>query len=219
MTRLTWDASADRKFETGVDQGILFIKHEGAYLPGIAWNGLVTVTESPAGAEATKQYADNIPYLNLLSAETFGGTIEAFTYPDEFTVCDGGFEYTAGVSFGQQPRATFGLAYRTKVGNADDQDAGYKWHLVYNILASPSEKAHATVNDTPAPLTFSWAFTTTPEAIDFGLVKPTSLIIVDSTKAIGPFAAQFLGLENQLIGTVGTPSSLPLPADVFVYFD
>jgi hypothetical protein len=162
MARLVWDTVGERFYETGVDRGVLYLPTAGAYDTGVAWNGLTTVTESPSGAEATPQYADNIKYLNLVSAEEFGGTIEAFTYPDEFAQCDGSAEPVPGLRVGQQSRKTFGLSYRTKVGNdTDGSDHGYKLHLVYGCLAAPSEKAYATVNDSPEAIALSWEFTTT----------------------------------------------------------
>lgn len=210
MPVLTWDNVGERFYETGVDHGVLYIPTNGVYNIGYAWNGLVSVTEAPSGAEANAQYADNIKYLNLLSAEEFGGTIEAFTYPDEFAVCDGTSIQNAGVAVGQQPRQTFGLSYRTKLGNDTDGDEyGYKLHLVYGCLASPSEKAYSTVNDSPEPITFSWEFTTTGVAVT-GL-KPTSVVTVDTTKIT---SGQLTTLTNALWGTAGTDPRLPLPDEV-----
>jgi hypothetical protein len=164
MAPLTWDAVADRLYETGVDHGVYYpLDVSGDYTPGVAWNGLETVTETPAGAEATPTYADNIKYLNLISAETFGGTIEAYTYPDEFGLADGTAEPTPGVRVGQQSRKTFGLCYRTILGNAvEGNDYGYKIHLVYGLTASPSEKAYASVNDSPEAISFSWDVSSIP---------------------------------------------------------
>ncbi|QEQ93515.1 major tail protein [Streptomyces phage GirlPower] len=220
MTQLTWDKSGERFYETGVDRGVLYIPDsQGAYVSGYAWNGLTTVTESPSGAESNPQYADNIKYLNLISAEEFGGTIEAFTYPDEFGQCDGTAAPTPGVLVGQQSRKTFGLSYRTKLGNdLDGQDHGYKLHLVYGALAAPSEKAYATVNDSPEAITFSWEFTTTP--VEVGQIagvdyKPTATLTIDSTKVD---AGALDTLEEFLYGTEGTDPSLPDPATVIAMF-
>lgn len=220
MTALTWDKAGERLFETGVDHGVLYLPDNvGAYNEGYAWNGLTAVTESPSGAESNPQYADNIKYLNLVSAEEFGGTIEAFTYPDEFGACDGSASPTPGVSIGQQSRKTFGLSYRTKVGNdLAGQDAGYKLHLVYGALAAPSEKAYATVNDSPEAITLSWEFTTTP--VEVGTIagetyKPTASLTIDSTKVD---ADALETLEEFLYGTAGTEPSLPTPAAVVALF-
>ena len=215
MSELTWDQVGEKTYETGVDHGVLYIPdNTGAYVDGYAWNGLVSVTESPTGAEANKQYADNIPYVTLVSAELFGATVEAFTYPDEFGQCDGTAEPTPGVKVGQQNRKSFGMAYRTKIGNDLDQDAGYKLHLVYGALAAPSEKAYTTVNDSPEAITFSWELTTTPAPVT-GL-KPTASITVDSTK-VG--ATQLAALEDLLFGTVGGDPMLPTPDAVLAMLD
>lgn len=213
--KLTWDDPGTRKYETGVDHGVLYIPDgSGAYTNGVAWNGLTTVTESPSGAEANAQYADNIKYLNLMSAEEFGATIEAFTYPDEFAQFDGLAVPTPGVRVGQQSRGTFGLCYRTKVGNdLEGDDYGYKLHLVYGAQASPSEKAYASVNDSPEAINFSWELTTTPVAVP-GL-KPTSLITIDSTEVD---AAALSDLEDILYGTDGVDPALPAPAVVIALF-
>lgn len=214
MAKLAWDTTGDRVFETGVDQGVLYIPDgTGAYNTGFAWNGLVSVTESPSGAEPTPQYADNTKYLNLMSAEQFGATIEAFTYPEEFGQCDGTAAPKAGVHVGQQNRKTFGLCYRTKIGNDLNSDAGYKLHLVYGALAAPSEKAYSTVNDSPEPVTFSWEVTTTPVAVT-GL-KPTAIITIDSTD-VAP--ADLAALELLLYGDAATEPELPLPDDVIALF-
>lgn len=215
--RLTWDKVGERVYETGIDRGVLYLPDEaGAYSSGYAWNGLVSVTESPSGAEPSPQYADNIKYLNLISAEEFGGTIEAFTYPDEFAQCDGSAEPSPGVAIGQQNRRTFGLSYRTKVGTDLSPDAGYKLHLVYGALAAPSEKAYATINDSPEALTFSWEISTTP--VEVTGFKPTAVLTVDSTKAAAEDLTQ---LETMLYGTDGDPGagpSLPLPNEVIALF-
>lgn len=215
MTRVQWDQVGQRRYETGVDRGVLFLQDGGgAYSNGFAWNGLYTVTETPAGAAANPQYADNLKYLNLYSVETFGGDIEAFTYPDEFAQCDGTREPEVGVAVGQQTRKTFGLCYRTRVGNdVDGTDLGYKLHLVYGATASPSQKAYQTINDSPAALTFKWSFTTIP--VDVPSLKPSATIVIDSTKVSG---AALTALENLLYGTVGTSPSLPLPAAVIALF-
>lgn len=207
---ITWDGTGERLYEHGVDHGVLYIlnKATGAYDKGYAWNGLTTVTETPAGAEANPAYADNIKYLNLLSAETFGGTIEAFTYPDEFGQCDGSVEPTDGLKINQQPRATFGISYRTKVGSDVDEELGYKIHMVYGLLASPSEKAYATINDSPEALSFSWDINSTPVPVTD--MAPTSLIVADSTKLD---AAQMKSIEDLLYGATGAPK-LPSPDEI-----
>jgi hypothetical protein len=215
MTTLEWDATGERFYETGVDRGVLYQRNNaGEYVDGVAWNGLTAVTESPSGAESNKQYADNIVYLNLLSAEQFSATIEAFTYPEEFEQNDGSASLTPGVSLGQQDRKTFGFAYRTKIGNDLSADHGYKLHLVYGCLAAPSEKPHSTVNESPEAITFSWEVSTTP--VNVGTVggvthKPAATITIDSTKTD---PAKLALLEQQLYGTVSTEPSMPLPADV-----
>jgi hypothetical protein len=220
MTKVLWDQSGGKVYETGVDRGVLYLPNGvGAYDTGFAWNGLTTVTESPSGAEPNKQYADNIIYATLLSYEEFGGTIEAYTYPDEFAQCDGTAAVEQGVYIGQQDRKVFGFSYRTLVGNDIDGNAhGYKLHLVYGALASPSEKANATINDSPELVNFSWDFTTTPVevgTINSVLYKPTSYICVDSTKVDADALA---ALEDFLYGTVGTDPSLPTPAAVAALF-
>jgi hypothetical protein len=219
MTVLEWDKTGERKYETGVDHGVLYIPDAGGnYLNGYAWNGLTTVTESPSGAESTKQYADNIPYLNLISYEEFGGTIEAFYSPPEFDQCDGTGVPEPGIKVGQQTRKSFGLCYRTKVGTDLNPDQGFKLHLVYGATASPSEKAYATVNDSPEALGFSWAFSTIPtnvgtvDGVDY---KPTSILVIDST-LVDPTALETL--MEMLYGTVGTDPTLPAPADVMSLF-
>lgn len=216
MAALVWDQTGERVYETGVDHGVLYIPDAGGdYDTGFAWNGLTAVTESPSGAEASPQYADNIKYLNLVSAEEFGGTIEAFTYPDEFAQCDGSVAPTPGVMIGQQGRKTFGLAYRTRVGNdLDGTDHGYKLHLLYGLLAAPSEKAYGTINDSPEAITFSWEVSSTPVPAP-DPYKPTSLIVVDST-VVDP--TDLATLEDILFGTVGDDPRLPLPAEVITIF-
>lgn len=208
---LAWDGAGDRFFETGLDHGVLYVMDaNGAYPQGVPWNGLVTVTESPSGAEATRLYADNMNYLNLMSVEEFGATIEAFTYPDEFAECDGSKAAVVGTYLGQQPRKVFGLAYRTKIGNDVAGDAlGYKLHLLYGCQVSPSEKAYTTVNDSPEAITFSWELTTTPVAtLGYNAVAS---IVIDSRTAT---PAKLALLEAQLFGDVAVQSNLPLPIDV-----
>lgn len=215
MAKLVWDEIGERVYETGVDRGVLYIPDaQGAYVNGVAWNGLTGVSESPSGAEPNAQYADNIKYLNLFSAEEFGATIEAFTYPDEFAQFDGLAVPTPGVAVGQQARRGFGLSYRTKLGNdVDGDDYGYKIHLVYGCMASPSEKAYNTINDSPEAITFSWDISTTPVAVPN--LKPTSIITIDSTKVVAATLAQ---LEDILYGTAGVDPALPLPATIITMF-
>lgn len=211
MSRLTWDTTGQRYYETGVKNGVLYVMGaNGAYDKGVAWNGLTAVTESPSGAEASPIYADDIKYLNLVAAEEFGGTIEAYTYPDEFAQCDGSASLFEGVSIGQQARKTFGFCYRTTVGNdTEGTDYGYKLHLVYGALASPSEKAYATINDSPEAITFSWEFTTTPVAVSG--FKPTACVIIDSTKVAEGAMAK---LEEVLYGSTDEEARLPLPNEL-----
>lgn len=214
MSKLTWDDTGKRTFETGVDHGVLYMPTNGLYNNGVAWNGLTAVTETPSGAEATALYADNIKYLNLISVEQLGGTIEAYTYPDEFVQFDGGVTLSGGVRIGQQSRPQFGLCYRTLLGNdTEDTDYGYKLHLLYGAQASPSERAYATVNDTPAAITFSWTFSTTPVSV--GGHKPTSLVTIDSTKVD---AADLAALELILYGSEGVDPRLPMPDEVIALF-
>ena len=211
MPKLTWDNTGERVFETGVKQGVLYpIQSDGKYTKGVAWNGLTAVTESPSGAEATALYADDIKYLNLLSNEEFGATIEAYTYPDEFAECDGSAELATGVMIGQQKRKTFGLCYRTTIGNdVEGNDYGYKLHLVYGCLAAPSEKGYSTINDNPDAITFSWEVSTTPVNVEG--FKPTSQITIDSTKAD---PTKLAALEAVLYGSTETEAKLPLPDEV-----
>jgi hypothetical protein len=216
MATLTWDQTGQRTYETGVEKGVLFqVDETGEYVDGVAWNGLTTVTESPTGAESNKQYADNIMYLNLISVEMFGCTIEAFNYPIEFEQNDGSAMPTAGVSVGQQPRKTFGFCYRTLKGNDTEGNShGYKLHLIWGALASPSEKAYATVNDSPEAITFSWEVTTTPVTVGTVLsveYAPTASMTIDSTK-VDP--AKLAILEEYLYGTVSEDPTMPSPADV-----
>ena len=210
MSRLVWDQTGERLYETGVKMGVLYPQEKGLYPKGVAWNGLTAVTESPSGAEATALYADDVKYLSLMSAEEFGATIEAYTYPDEFAQCDGSAEIADGVSIGQQKRKAFGLCYRTVLGNdTDNNDYGYKLHLIYGALAAPSEKAYATINDSPEAITFSWELTTTPVAV--AGFKPTASITIDSTKAD---PTKLKALEDILYGAAETEARLPLPNEV-----
>ena len=210
MSKLVWDAAGERLYETGVQKGVLYVMDKGVYGAGVAWNGLTGVTESPSGAEATALYADDIKYLNLISAEEFGGTIEAYMYPPEFAACNGEAELAPGVNIGQQERKTFGFCYRTVLGNDEDSNAyGYKLHIVYGAKASVSEKAYATVNDSPEAITFSWEFSTTPVLVDG--FKPTSILTIDSTKAD---AAKLAALEAKLYGDENAEPTLVLPDEV-----
>ena len=213
--KLVWDEIGKRTYETGVDRGVLFpMSNAGQYAAGVAWNGLTAVNESPSGAEASPLYADNIKYLELMSAEEFGASIEAYTYPDEFAECDGSAEPAPGVMIGQQPRKKFGFSYRTKLGNDTDGDShGYKLHLVYNALAAPSEKGYQTINDSPEAITFSWEVTTTPVAVEG--YKPTAHLVIDSTKVDAEKLAQ---LEALLYGTEEKEASLPTPDEVIAIF-
>jgi hypothetical protein len=215
MAPLTWDQVGERLYETGVDHGVLYIPDAaGVYNKGYAWNGLTTVTESPSGAEASPQYADNIKYLNMISAEEFGGTIEAFTYPEEFGQCDGTALPAPGVALGQQGRKNFGLSYRTKIGNdVDGTDFGYKLHLIYGCQAAPSEKAYATINDSPEAISFSWDITTTPVPVtDY---KPTAFIVIDSTVVD---SADLSALEDLLYGKASVEAALPMPDAIIALF-
>lgn len=213
MAAITWDATGERLFETGVDRGVLYpISSSGTYDNGVAWNGLSAITESPSGAEATAVWADNIKYVNLLSAEEFGATVEAYTYPDEFAICDGTAELVDGVIVGQQARKVFGLCYRTKIGNdVDGNDHGYKLHIIYGAQASPSEKAYSTINDSPEAISFSWELTTTP--VNVTGMNATSYLVIDSTKCN---AEKLAALEKILYGSAepDTAPRLPLPDEI-----
>lgn len=211
MAVLQWDQIGERFYETGVDHGVLYIPdNTGAYPVGVAWSGLVGVTETPSGGEPSAQWADNIKYLNLSGAEEFGGTIEAFTYPPEFDQFDGLAEIAPGVTAAQQNRKIFGFAYRTRKGNdVDGSDHGYKLHLVYGAQVSPSERAYTTINDAPEPITLSWTFTTTPVVVPD--LKPTALIVLDSTMVDTDNLAD---LEQILYGTALVDARLPLPEEV-----
>lgn len=219
MAKLVWDKIGERFYETGVDHGVLYVQANGAYPKGVAWNGLTSVSESPSGAEASPFYADNIKYLNLTSVEEFGATIEAYTYPDEFEACDGSAELAEGVKIGQQKRSAFGLCYRTRVGNDTDGDEkGYKLHLVYGAVASPSERNYQTVNDSPEPMTLSWSVTTTP--VEVTGKRPTSCLIIDSRTAD---PTKLAALEDILYGKDGetgtaTEPRLPLPNEIATMF-
>lgn len=211
MSKLVWDETGKRYYETGVRQGVLYPMNEsGAYPKGVAWNGLTAVTESPSGAEATALYADDIKYLNLMSAEEFGATIEAYTYPDEFAACNGEAELVPGVTIGQQARQAFGMSYRTVIGNdVDGEKHGYKLHLIYGALAAPSEKGYSTINDSPDAITFSWEISTTPVSVNN--FKPTASITIDSTKVN---AEKLAALEKILYGDTDVEPRLPLPNEV-----
>lgn len=210
MSKIIWDEAGKKFYETGVDHGVLYVQESGVYGAGVPWNGLTSVTESPSGAEPTALYADNIKYLSLMSNEEFGATVEAYTYPDEFMECDGSAAIATGVYVGQQPRKTFGLCYRTILGNdTDGNDYGYKIHIIYNALAGVSEKAYSSVNDSPEANTFSWELTTTPVAVEG--YKPTACITIDSTKAD---ESKLAALEAILYGSESEEPRLPLPTEI-----
>lgn len=208
MAKLVWDQSGSRVYETGVSKGVLYPMSatQGVYAKGVAWNGLSSVSESPTGAEPSPIYADNIKYLNLLSAEEFEASIEAFTYPDEFAACDGSAEVETGMFVSQQPRKQFALCYQTKVGNDLNPDAGFKLHIIYGALASPTERAYETVNDSPEAMTFSWELTTTP--VEVTGYKPTAHVVIDSTKADPTNLATLL---DALYGTAEDDPEILLP--------
>lgn len=218
--KLVWDKTGEHYYETGVKNGVLYpMSASGTYPKGVAWNGLTAITESPSGAEATALYADDIKYLNLMSNEEFGATVEAYTYPDEFAECDGSASLTEGVYIGQQARKTFGLCYRTTLGNdSKGNDYGYKLHIIYGAMASPSEKAYSTINDSPDAITFSWELSTTPVAV--ANFKPTASLTIDSTKVD---SQKLAALEEILYGKDGTGEDnsvgavdprLPLPDEI-----
>lgn len=217
MARVVWDDVGEKRYELGVDRGMLYPTLANAYTTGVPWNGLTGMTESPSGAEANKNYADNIEYANILSAEEFAGTIEAFTFPDEFKACDGYAEIADGVVIGQQNRAKFGFSYRTKIGNdTEGQDLGYKIHIVYGAQASPSERSYSTVNDSPELTSLSWEISTTPVPVPGH--KPSATMIIDSTKVT---ADKLKAIEDILYGTdgsgdsdAGTEPRLPMPAEI-----
>lgn len=211
MAKLVWDKTGERIYETGTKNGVLYVRDEnGTYPGGVAWNGLTAVTQSPSGAEPTPLWADDIKYLNLISAEEFGATIEAYTYPEEFEVCDGSAAIAPGVTIGQQKRKMFGLSYKTIIGNdVDENDYGYKIHLIYGAIAAPSEKAYATINDSPEAITFSWEVSTTP--VEVPGFKPTAILTIDSTTVE---ASKLSALETILYGDEEVEARLPLPAEV-----
>lgn len=219
MSKIVWDQTGDRLYETGVKNGVLYPQATGGTYPkGVAWNGLTAVTESPSGAEATPLYADDIKYLNLMSTEEFGATVEAYTYPDEFAECDGSADIAPGVSIGQQKRKAFGMCYKTTLGNdVDNNNYGYKLHIIYNALAAPSEKAYSTINDSPEAITFSWELSTTPVTV--AGFEPTASICIDSTKVD---ASKLAALEAILYGkdpttpegSDGKDPRLPLPDEI-----
>ena len=211
MSKLVWDQTGTREYETGVKNGVLYVQGEGGTYPkGVAWNGLISVTESPSGAEATALYADDIKYLSLMSNEEFGATIEAYMSPEEFDQCDGTASLATGVSIGQQKRKTFGMAYKTTIGNdVDGNDYGYKIHLIYGALAAPSEKAYSTINDSPEAMTLSWEVSTTPVTVDG--FKPTATVVIDSTKVD---KKKLAALEDALFGTESKEAHLPLPDEI-----
>lgn len=215
MTKIVWDKTGERLYETGVKNGVLYVQDEtGAYPTGVAWNGLTAVTESPSGAEATPLYADDIKYLELFSAEEFGATIECYTYPDEFGQCDGSAELADGVVIGQQVRKAFGLCYRTVLGNdVRNNDYAYKLHLIYGAKASPSEKGYSSINDSPEAITFSYEITTTPVNVEG--FKPASSLVIDSSKADPEKLAQ---LEAMLYGSEEQQPRLPLPDEIAEIF-
>lgn len=224
MSKLVWDKTGERLYETGVEKGVLYPFKEGAYSGGVVWNGLTSVSESPSGGEPTALYADDIKYLELMSTEEFGATIEAYMYPDEFMPCDGSAEISKGVVIGQQKRSTFGLSYVTKIGNdTDGSDYGYKIHLIYGAKAKPSEKGYETINDSPDAITLSWEISTTPVEVSAKGFKPTASVTIDSTKVK---ADELAALEAILYGTdagsSGTPAAteprLPLPDELATIF-
>ena len=217
MAVLTWDGTGERLFETGVEKGVLYLYENNAYATGVAWNGLISINENPSGAEATALWADDIKYLNMLSAEEFAATVEAYTYPDEFALCDGSASIATGVLATQQPRSTFGMSYVTKIGNdVDGNNHGYKIHLLYGCKAAPSGKDYGTINDSPEAITFSWEISTTP--VDVPNFKPTSHIIIDSTKVASGKLTTFKDIIYGSSGDNGTNSRLPLPPEVISHF-
>ena len=212
MSKLVWDAVGEKLYETGVSNGVLYVQSAGAYPAGVPWNGLISVTESPEGAEPEALWADNIKYVNLMSAETFGATIEAYTYPDEFNACDGSAALAAGVMVGQQARKPFGLVYKTRIGNDTEGDAlGYKLHIIYGCTASPSEKGYQTVNDSPEAITFSWEVATTPVPVTG--FRPSATLVLDSTQVS---AANMKAVEDVLFGNETLTARLPLPDAILV---
>lgn len=220
---IKWDQTGERFYETGVDQGVLYVKDaEGNYPEGVAWNGLISVSENPTGAEPTPFYADNIKYLNLMSIEEFGASIEAFTYPEEFEQCDGSAALAKGVTVGQQKRSEFGLSYRTKVGNDLDDELGYKLHLVYGALASPTDKEYQTINESPEAITFSWEVVTTPVPVSTPGLRPTASVVIDSTKVdkakLQALEAILYGQAADEEGGTETKPRLPMPEEIASMF-
>lgn len=210
MSKIVWDKSGERFYETGVRNGVLYVQENGTYPKGVAWNGLTAVTESPSGAEPSPLYADDIKYLNLLSTEEFAATVEAYTYPIEFEECDGSASIAVGVNIGQQKRKPFGMSYKTVLGNDEKNNSyGYKLHIIYGALAAPSEKAYASINDSPEAITFSWELSTTPVSVTG--FDPTASITIDSTKA-NP--EKLAALEKILYGDTDTEPRLPLPDEI-----
>lgn len=211
--QLVWDETGKKRYETGTDRTVLFPVEAGKYAKGVAWSGIISVSQSPSGAESTSLWADNTKYLNLLSAEEFGGSINAYSYPDEWEECDGSKEVAPGVTIGQQARKTFGLCYRTIVGNdTSGQKYGYKLHIVYGALATPSEREYQTINDSPEAIEFSWEYTTTPVNVTkIPGVQATALLEIDSTKVA---ADKLKALEDILYGTAETESKLPMPDEI-----
>ena len=218
MAKLIWDADGERRYENGVDHGVLYPRsNTGDYPLGVAWNGLTAVTESPEGAESTVSYADNIPYVSMQSAEIWKGTIEAFTFPDEFIPCDGAAVVVDGLVLGQQKRQSFGFSYRTRIGNDVTPNAGYKIHIVYGALAAPSEKANSTINESPEPMTFSWEVSTTPTPVT-GHEALSTLTLISTD--LDPL--KLVELENILYGTTGTPGTvarLPKPDEIIALLE
>lgn len=213
MAKIVWDQTGERFYETGTDRGVLYPAVNGAYPKGVAWNGLTGVDENPSGAEESKFFADNIKYLGLRSAEDFGATVTAYTYPDEFAACDGSATPTPGLYIGQQTRKPFGMSYRTKVGNdVAGDDLGYKINLVYGATASPSQRSYKTVNDSPEPIEFSWELATTPVAVEIEGLKPAAHLTIDSRTTP---AEKLKALENILYGTESEDARLPLPKEVY----
>ena len=216
MAKLVWNEAGKRLYETGVDRGVLYVSDgSGGYQKGVVWNGLVSVNESPSGAEATPLYAGNVKYVELMSNEEFGASIEAYTYPEEFEQCDGSAELADGITIGQQPRKSFGLCYRTKIGNDTAGDEhGYKIHLIYGAKAAPTEKSYTTINDSPEAITFSWEITTTP--IEVAGHKPTATLTIDSTK-VTPTA--LTAIETKLYGDTSGEPTLPTPAEILALIE
>ena len=230
MSKLQWDKTGERFYELGVDHGVLYpMNNDGTYGEGVVWNGLTGVTESPDGADANDLWADNIKYATLRAVETFGATIEAYTYPDEFAECDGTAQPVTGVKLGQQKRKPFGFVFRTQIGNdtASESDDGYLIHIIYNATASPSDRSYETINDSPDAITFSWEVTTSPVTVGIDGYKPVSTIVVDSRKFTGANESKLTALEDQLFGKDPTTSggndgitaNLPSPLQVLTYLN